>query len=201
MCRLVESIRILDGSPVNLQYHQARVDKSCRDFLMDGSEFNLGGIIDVPGPYRCGTVKCRFLYGAEDVPNIFSLEFAHYKPRSIDSLKLVEADLDYSFKHTDRASFDLLLKERGGCDDVLIVKNGRITDTSFSNIVFRRAGQWFTPSLPLLMGTARSRLLESGLVSEAEIRTEDLGLYDGFRLINAMLPFSDQMVLPMGAIV
>ena len=52
---------------------------------------------------------------------------------------------------------------RGACDEILIIKDGHITDTSISNIVFRLPdGWWLTPFTPLLKGIMRTYLLESG---------------------------------------
>ena len=62
---------------------------------------------------------------------------------------------DYSFKFSNRKAIDDLLKFRNGCDDILIVRNGLITDTSYSNVVFRKDNMYFTPNFPLLNGTKR----------------------------------------------
>ena len=78
---------------------------------------------------------------------------------------------------------------RKNCDDVLIVKRGFVTDTSYANIVFKRGKYWYTPWSALLKGTIRAFLLERNLIKEEEIRLEDIKTFESFKLINAMLEF------------
>jgi 4-amino-4-deoxychorismate lyase len=82
-----------------------------------------------------------------------------------------------------------LLAKRGDCDDILIVKNGYITDTSFSNIVFFDGDKWVTPARPLLRGTMRESLLKTNYIEETDILVNDLKKFTIARLVNAMLPF------------
>jgi 4-amino-4-deoxychorismate lyase len=78
----------------------------------------------------------------------------------IESLKLVEDNtISYRHKYSDRSHLLELMNMRGDCDDILIVKDGYITDTSFSNIVFFDGDKWVTPARPLLRGTMRESLL------------------------------------------
>ena len=78
---------------------------------------------------------------------------------------------------------------RKNCDDILIVKRGQVTDSSISNIVFRRGKHWYTPWSALLKGTTRAYLLERNIIKEEKIRIEDLKTFESFKLINAMLEF------------
>jgi 4-amino-4-deoxychorismate lyase len=80
------------------------------------------------------------------------------------------------------------MTRRGDCDDILIVKDGYITDTSFSNIVFFDGEKWVTPARPLLRGTMRESLLKRNLIGEENITVDDLNKIKEARLINAMLP-------------
>ena len=69
------------------------------------------------------------------------MSFQPYVMRRIRSLRLVNGDgVDYRYKSTDRSVFARLLEKRGECDDVLIVRDGWVTDTSFTNVVFEDAG-------------------------------------------------------------
>ena len=70
--------------------------------------------------------------------------------------------------------------------NVVIVKNGLIADTSFTNIVFFKSGKWYTPEIPLLAGTRRADYLKKKLILPAIIRPEDLNQYDEAKLINSM---------------
>lgn len=62
--------------------------------------------------------------------------------REIRSLRLVAADdeLDYHLKYADRSALARLLQRRDDCDEILIVRDGAITDTSYSNVAFSTDG-------------------------------------------------------------
>jgi 4-amino-4-deoxychorismate lyase len=99
-----------------------------------------------------------------------------------------DAELDYHLKYLDRTALTQLSAQRGDCDEVLIVKDGFVTDTSFSNVVFTDGMRFVTPDTYLLPGTMRAMLLRSGAIVEAPVRVEDIGRFTHVSLINAMLP-------------
>ena len=81
-----------------------------------------------------------------------------------------------------------LLLQKGDADEIIIVKNGRLTDTSYSNIALFDGNRWVTPAHPLLKGTMRQSLIDKGLLEEKDIMAEDFPKYLEVRLINAMMP-------------
>jgi len=200
MYPLFETIRIEDGIPMHLEWHQQRLDlsfsryfgRSCTTKLKE--VFRVSGI---PEEFRSGRVKCRFRYSAD----MFEIHFEQYAPRQINTLRMLMVDdLDYSLKYTDRTALNKLLAERGDCDDILIIKNGMITDTSYTNIVFNLGDQWVTSMYPLLEGTCRNRLISEGKILETELRPKNLNEIRSFKLVNAMLDFESQPELPVGNI-
>ena len=72
-----------------------------------------------------------------------------------------------------------------GFDEVVIVKNGFISDTTISNLAFFDGSEWHTPNTPLLKGTKRAELLDSGFLKEKTIKLFQLVE----KLINRMLIF------------
>ena len=70
-----------------------------------------------------------------------------------------------------------------------MVQHGFLTDTSYANLALYDGYKWFTPSVPMLRGTRRAKLLEDGTLKKAVIREKDLPLFKKVRLINAMLPW------------
>lgn len=182
MYPLVESIKVLNGYAHNLQYHQERIDRSFAEYFKVKSDFQLHKVITIPQEYATGLIKLRFLYSKKD----YQLEFSAYKPPDVQSLIMVESTLNYQFKFTERSELDSLLLKRGDFDDILIIRNEFITDTSIANIVFHNNSGWFTPSTPLLKGTCRQKLLDEGRIQEVVIKCGDLNAFDGFCLINAM---------------
>ena len=161
-------------------------------------DIDLSSIISVPSDLGAGIFRCRLLYRSE----IEKIEFIPHEERIVSSLKLVPSDdIEYSLKYADRKQLMYLFDLRGHCDEILIVKNGFITDTSISNIVLRRQnGSWVTPDTPLLNGTMRMFLLESGLITEESVRIEDLGSYTGARMINCMTGLESSPVIEMDQI-
>lgn len=186
MYRFLESIAVVDGKVQRLPWHQRRVDHTLAAHYKRAI-INLDQTLTHRAREQQGTVKCRVIYASE----ILEIQFAPYIPKIIKTLKLVENnDINYAFKFEDREAINNAFNQRGDCNDILVVKNGLITDSSIANIVFRRGERWVTPHEPLLRGTMRDYLLASRIISEDEIRVRDLPSFDGFKLINAMLGFS-----------
>lgn len=184
MCRFVESLRVEQRKLMHIEWHERRMRQTLLYHYGYEPEVNLRASVALPEELDNGVYKCRIVYDSliEDV------SFAAYEPKKVDTLRLVMDDaMDYPFKYEDRSSLDRILMRRDGADDVLIVKNGCLTDTSFSNIALFREGLWYTPDTFLLNGTCRQRLLADGLIREARITVDDLGKYAEIRLINAML--------------
>lgn len=132
-----------------------------------------------------GVYKCRVSYSRE----IEKVEFEAYTPKEINSFKLVESDIDYSLKYADRSELLNLYRQRGAADEIIIVKNGLITDTSYSNLIFFNGNKWLTPKSPLLFGIQRERLLREGKIQEADITAADLVNFESVMVVNAMLWF------------
>ena len=114
--------------------------------------------------------------------------------RRVHTLKLVDGSgIDYTFKYADRDKLIQLQQSKGTCDEILIYQNGRITDTSYSNVVFYDGNQYITPSTYLLNGTKRRYLLERGIIKEQDIGLGDLPRFRYLFLINAMLDLEDNI--------
>ena len=183
MYPLVETIKVLNGKIYNLQYHQKRLEFSFDEYFNKKPVFLLQNVITIPENFSEGLVKLRFLYNKND----FNLDFSNYTQPRINTLKVIEDnEITYSLKFTDRSQINRLLNQKGVCDDILIVKNDFITDTSIANIVFYEDKEWVTPARPLLKGTCRDKLLKDGKIREETIKLNDLYKFKYFGLINAM---------------
>lgn len=196
MSRLIESIRLFDGKFSNLFYHEKRMNTSLNKLFVVKKEYLLEELLakqDVP---MKGLYKCRIIYDTDNV----MVEFLLYKAKQISSLKIIEADIDYEFKFEDRSSINSLYANRDGCDNIIIVKNNFITDSSFSNLVFRKGNEWFTPNTFLLEGTMRQYFIDTRKIREDEIRLTDIQSFDGVKLINAMVGFESKEI-PVSAVI
>jgi 4-amino-4-deoxychorismate lyase len=192
MSLLIESIKLLDGEFCNLSYHEQRMNRSLRMLCGVHDLFDLHHFLDEVEKPLIGLHKCRIVYDERTM----DVEFIPYTPKAITSLRLVEHDrIHYEFKYADRKNINRLFDLRDNCDDILIVKRGLVTDSSFSNIVFRKGKQWYTPWSALLKGTMRQNLLERELIVEEEITRSDIRTFDSFKLINAMLEFDSPEIV------
>lgn len=192
MSLLFETICIRNGRAENLPWHQERLDDSYRAIYARRPEFRLAEVIRIPVEAGTGLFRCRIDYDKE----IASIIFQPYEPASINRIRLIEDNaIEYTYKYSDRSGIDRLYTQRGSCDDVLIVKNGYITDTSAANIVFRDGKRWVTPAEPLLRGTNRARLIDSGILEVRKIKPVDLQYFSEARLINAMRELSESATI------
>ena len=140
--------------------------------------------IELPIDLRQGLVKCRIVYKEE----IQEVTYNAYTSKIIETLKLVESNtIDYQYKYLDRNHINDLYAQRGDCDDIIIVKDGMLTDSSYSNIALLRDGIWYTPSTFLLNGTRRQQLIDQGRLVEVNISVDDIKQYEKVCLINAMM--------------
>ena len=193
MCPLVESIKLKDGQIQNLDYHQIRMNQSMDELFPDTAKIYLAEAISIPENCKSGVFKVRIPYGE----TIEKIEFAPYVFRPLQSLKVVNHEsIDYHLKFTDRQILQELFALRGGCDDIIIIKNGLVTDSFVANLLFFDGSCWFTPATPLLKGTKRQYLLDLGIISEKEIRKEDISAYQKVGVINAMIDFDEMPVVP-----
>ena len=115
----------------------------------------------------------------------------------VASLRLVTSDkIDYSYKRTHREGLNELFGRRGNADDILIVKDGYLTDTSIANIALYDGNSWYTPAHPLLRGTKRAELLDNQLIVEKDISWLQLDDYTHIMLFNAMIDW-ERIIIPV----
>ncbi len=192
MSPLVESIKLKDGKLFNLGYHQNRMNGALAELFPEARAIELAKIISIPENCLQGIFKVRVLYG----PSIEAIEIEPYQFSAIQSLKVVHHEsIDYHLKYTDRQILKQLFAQRGDADDIIIIKNGLVTDAFAANLIFFDGQKWITPNAPLLKGTQRQVLLEQGIISELEIKESDIPFFQKVGLINAMVSFDDMPVI------
>ena len=187
MYRFIESIRLENGTLSNLDYHQVRMNRALEEFYKGSPKLDLKDFLSLCPFPSIGLHKVRLVYDQE----VQSVKISHYSPREIKKLKLIVNDsISYAHKFEDRAELDTLFNQRGDGNDIIIVKNNKITDASFANLVFKKGDTWLTPSTYLLNGTMRQQLLDRKVIFEEEITVGDLSKYQKVKLINSMLQFN-----------
>jgi len=177
--RLLETIHILEGKALNLDYHQERMDRS-------RSQLGFKGKLELKlSPPKNGEYRCRVLYEKE----IEKVEYLAYKRKDISSFKLVHSDIIYDLKYEDREEIHTLLEKHPEADDIIIIKDALITDTSIANLCFFDGTHWLTPKRPLLQGTCRQRLLDTNKIITADIDYRSLNDFSKIAVMNAMTDF------------
>ncbi len=178
----LETIKVLDGKIYNLSYHQERLE-SVLDSQEMSNYYNLSSLLSPP---KKGLYRCRVLYNAQDI----HISYLKYTKRKVNSFRLIYDDsIIYDKKYAQRDAIDKHFANRGSSDDIIIVKNGFITDTSIANIALYDGHRWLTPASALLQGTTRRRYLDAGKIVEADISVETLKSYKKLALMNAMVDF------------
>ncbi len=196
MCRFIETISVKEGRILHLSDHQERMDRTIFHFFGTKKSPDLASFLIVPEHARQGWNKCRVVYGSE----IEDISWTPYQVRNLTSFSLVHAnEINYDWKYADRTIFRELIR-KARTDDVIIVKNGYITDSSYANLLFRVGDQWITPANPLLDGTQRKRLILSDIIKEEQIHINDLHHFDRIKFINAMLDMENGPEWPMDII-
>ncbi|HOI87430.1 MAG TPA: aminotransferase class IV [Lentimicrobium sp.] len=197
MSPLFETILVVDGVAQNLSWHAARVASSS-EALWGMRAVLQEALLIPPSGFETGSVRCRINYAAGEQTAVW-VPHIH---RPVNSLRLLTDDgMDYPYKYCDRRDLDRLFARRGMCDDVLIVRNGRITDTSIANLLLKSGNKWYTPVHPLLQGTCRARLLAEGIAEEAGIRAGDLHLFSRVLTVNALRGFRESEAFSIHRIV
>ncbi len=194
--QFLETICIRDGMPQHLDWHQQRIKNTMQHFFPDIQHgWELIDLVRPPLRFLQGTVRCRVLYDQAEL----TVHYFEYTPHTIHRLQLIEIPdgYDYRYKYADRVVLENLYARREEADDILMTRDGWITDTSIANIAFKKNGRWYTPSIPLLAGTTWKRLITSGVLIPTPIHKSQLGLFESFKLFNAMRAWEKADEVPM----
>lgn len=199
----VESVRISRGRMMLAAFHERRMFDTCMETY---GNFNLPPLsaLEIPDWCRSEEVKMRIVYGKE----LREVSFMKYERRAVKSLKVVEAghDVDYHLKYADRSCLERLYALRGECDDILIVRNGKICDTSYTNVILTDGSRMIVPSTFLLPGVMRSWLISEGLagVDDLDISSilpDNRWGFTHIMMINAMMPPESAITVPLESVV
>jgi len=173
-----ETIKCNDNEIFNVEYHEKRIAKTI------GKNFNLREYIY---PINNDLLRCKVIYNEDE---IIDVSYTPYSTKTIRNFQLIYDDLiEYNFKYQNREYITKLFEKKKNADEIIIIKNNFVTDTSIANIAIYLEDQWFTPKKPLLVGTTRARYLDQILIKEREISVEMLQKAEKIALLNAMIDF------------
>ena len=184
MIELFETIRIEDGVAYHLEYHNYRLNKSRHELFGSTDTIDIAQIlVDIP---TSGIYRAKLIYNV----SILSINYYSYTPRVTKSISIVSTDINYSYKYLDRATIDEIRIRYPESDEILLSQDGLLTDSTIANIALSKDGRWYTPTKPLLEGTTRARLIDSGYLTTRDIEVSTIECYDGLALMNAMIGFA-----------
>lgn len=198
MCLFIETLRIVNGVVLHLDYHNERLNRTRAAFFHHASPLNLTDYIHLSfdESFDESVIKCRIVYDSL----VREVTYTPYTMRPVGSLHIVESDgIDYRYKHANREALNLLFSQKGEADDILIIRNQLLTDTSIANIALYDGSTWHTPANPLLKGTQRAVLLDKKQLKEVDIQIEQLSGYSHIALFNSMIDFG-KIILPVNQI-
>ncbi|WP_373707446.1 aminotransferase class IV [Kaistella sp.] len=196
MSQFIESIKVEDTEIFLLDQHQKRVNETFSYFGKEVS-INIDEIFKSLKHDEDGLYKFKITY---DLTGKYRTQMIPYAMSEIANFQLVENNsYDYSFKFEDRKELEKM-KILSKAAEIIIVKNNHITDTSYSNLLFKKGKDWFTPKTFLLNGVQRQSLLKAKKIKEAEITLQNLSEYSHFQLINALNEADDSYSYPIDRI-
>ena len=175
-----ESIRCINKKADNLYYHQQRILKTT------GLKICLSKIIK---PKQNDLIKCKVIYNNN---GIITIEYSKYKESILKSFLLVhDNNLEYTYKKLDRNNINKLKLNaiKRNIDDIIIIKNKLVTDTSISNIAILFDNNWITPKMPLLRGTMMEKMIKRKKLISKNIDINMLCNAKSFAIMNAMIGF------------
>jgi 4-amino-4-deoxychorismate lyase len=192
--QLLETIYLKNGQLQHIDYHNQRFNEARKEIFDNQKTVDLRDLIKIPEENKTGDFRCRVIYENE----IESVNFIKYVQKEIKELRLIDiSNWEYDYKYADRSFMSNLLENNPDVDEVIMVKNGFITDCTIANLAFYDGKNWFTPSTPLLKGTKRQQLLDKQMIMEREITLSDLKNYEGVCLINCFRNLDTLKLIPI----
>jgi 4-amino-4-deoxychorismate lyase len=181
--KFLETIKIEKRHPKNIIYHNQRLNRTRRDFFGLKDEIDILDFIPQVSDEKL--YRLRLIY-SKDVEKV---ELIPYKKRIPKSFRLINFEENYSYKFLDRTPLESLKRESIDVDEIILLKDGMLGDTTIANIALLIDGEWFTPACPILKGTTRARFLKEGLIKAKNLYPEDLKRAKKLALLNAMVEF------------
>jgi len=182
MSLFFETLLIKDQKINNLIYHNARLNETIKRNFNIESDIDLAKIVKIDShkAHRCKVIYDKDIQDIQLFPLI---------KREFKTFKLIHSDIEYNFKYLNRSYLENLYKQREDCDDIIIVKDNLITDTTIANIAYFDGKDWFTPKTPLLKGSMRAYLLKNKLLLEKDVKIEDIKNAKKIAIMNAIIGF------------
>ena len=193
MSQFIESIKVEDQQIFLLDLHQKRIEDTFSHYEKD-CKINIKEIFNSLDHTGDGLYKFRIEY---DLENSVRTQMIPYAISELDDFELIiNNDINYNFKSSDRDHLQKI-KNQSQAQEVIIIQNNEVTDTSFSNLIFLKDKTWYTPKTYLLNGVMRQSLLNSENIKEYEITQDNIKEFSHFKVINALNDFENSYTYPI----
>ncbi|MDQ3142384.1 MAG: aminotransferase class IV [Bacteroidota bacterium] len=192
-----ETMAMKEGSIRNVFFHQKRMEETFKMFYPSEKAINLS-LIQFQEP-MLPHLKYKVKVQYNNLGFKFNVQPYHSKVFKNVHIKN-DNQIDYPFKFTNRKNINSLMKQIPDTDQIIILKDDYITDSSYSNIVFYDGERWITPATPLLKGTMREYLLSEKRINEDYLEVKQLIHFKEFKFINAMNNLDEAHSYPMSCI-
>ncbi len=188
-----ETIRVKNGFPLNLSYHFQRLERGLQALGLPKERVKLPSERDIYRFLKLNlAVDARLkilvtpLISSQDESSqvLVLMTVAPFCPDS-DPVSLLLLDEDFcppqlvrqfGIKSTCRADYIMATKkaQAKGFWDALLQHEGKLLEAGRANILIHVGEQWLTPRNNVVRGTVRERLLEVGVVQEADLTIDSL---------------------------
>ena len=186
MCRFIETICFENGEYPLLDLHQERVNRAFVSHFPGKPPHDLTQVL--PWPEATGRQKVRMVYDVD----ILEISVTAHVTRNVRKILLLEGrTVEYAHKYEDRGELQQLFDQRGEADEILILKDGWVTDSFYANPAFWDGHSWYVPKTCLLDGVRRQHLLREGNVKMADISAQDLSDFQKVALVNALVDLGE----------
>ena len=186
MYQFFETIRYENGQLFLLELHQKRIARTF-ELIYGTKPFFDVRELTFEMPKDVCLHRCRISYNQTS----FSVAFYVYQKMHPKVISFYNAgDYTYTVKAEDRGFINNAVTY-SKTDDVIFLKNGFLTDSSYANLAFYDGQNWYTPTTCLLNGVKRQYLLANKKLKEIPIQVADLTHFTQIALINAMRDLAD----------
>jgi 4-amino-4-deoxychorismate lyase len=184
MSQFFETIKYHQGEFYLLDYHEERLNETRRKIFGSKDPIRLLEFLhNTPADNQI--YRCRISY----TDKIEKIEFFTYQLATHKTVHLFKSgNYKYNLKSENRVFLTEALKEKGG-DDVIFLNDNGVQDATYSNLIFSKNRQWYTPKTYLLNGVKRKFLLNYDRIKEEDIGLNDLAQFEKIAFINAMRDF------------
>jgi len=190
--RLIESLRLDNGSYTLLDRHIARLTASAGYFGFSCDQEKIRHVLSCHAAQTPGLCKVRLLLSADgklDISSELLLENSAALRVAISTISVDSGDNMRYHKTTRRELLDTARLTRPDCDEVLLLnEHGQLAEGSYHSLVVKLDGRFVTPPLAcgLLPGVLRGELLEQGEISELILHPSDLERAEELWLVNSV---------------